>query len=72
MFDKFMGKKKKEVDFFHIPEKRYTCDQKIIAKMGASALKDLFSDQEKYVGILIEKVRGFVCRSSKGGASTRD
>lgn len=67
-----MGKKKKEVDFFHIPEKKYTCDQKIIAKMGASALKDLFNDQEKYVSLLIEKVRVPVCRSSKVRESTRD
>lgn len=71
MFDKLMGKKKKEAEFFHIPEKRYTCDQKVIGKMGVSALKDLFGDQEKYVGVLIEKVRDVLCRSSRARFSTR-
>jgi hypothetical protein len=56
MFEKFIGKRKKEEDFFHIPEKKYITDQKIIAKMSTSALKDLFNDQEKYVSQLVEKV----------------
>jgi len=56
MFDKLIGKKKKEVDLFHIPEKKYTTDSKIIAKMGTKALQDLLSDQEKYTTNIIEKV----------------
>ena len=51
-----MGKRKKETDVFHIPDKKYTTDQKIISKMSVGALKDLHSDQEKYVCTLIEKV----------------
>ena len=56
MFEKIIGKRKKEADFFHISDKKYTTDQKIIAKMSTGALKDLFNDQEKYLGQLIEKV----------------
>jgi hypothetical protein len=56
MFDKFMGKKKKEADLFHIPERKYTTDPKIIAKMGTKALQDLVSDQDKYISVLAEQV----------------
>lgn len=44
MFDKLMGKKKKEVDFFRIPEKRYTTDSRIINKMSTKALQELITD----------------------------
>lgn len=56
MLEKIMGKRKKEVDIFQVPEKKYTTDQKIIGKMSLSSLKDLSIDQEKYVNVLIEKV----------------
>jgi hypothetical protein len=70
MFEKLMGKRKKEPDFFHIPEKKYTTDSKIIGKMGTGALKDLLGDQEKYVGSLIEKVLHLLGSWSRAGPST--
>jgi len=39
MFEKLMGKKKKEIDFFRIPEKRYTTESRIISKMSTKALQ---------------------------------
>lgn len=51
-----MGKKKKEADLFHLPERKYTTDPKIIAKMGTKALQDLVSDQDKYISVLAEQV----------------
>ena len=60
MFDKLIGKKKKESDWFVIPERKYTTDQKAISKMSTSALKDIYEHQEKYISLLVEKVRKWV------------
>lgn len=54
MFEKLIGnKKKKQGDIFTIPEKKYTTDQKVIVKMAAKPLIDLYHDQEKYISSLI-------------------
>ena len=57
MFDKLIGKKKKESDWFVVPERKYTTDQKAISKMSSSGWKDVYEHQEKYIALLVEKVR---------------
>lgn len=51
-----MRGKPKKGDLFDIPDKKYPVESKVIAKMSSSALKDLVSDQEKYINHLIDKV----------------
>ena len=54
MFEKLIGnKKKKQADIFTIPDKKYTTDHKLIAKMTAKPLIDLYHDQEKYISSLV-------------------
>ena len=50
-------KSKKQVDLFSIPDKKYTTDSKSLGKMSTSGLKDVVGDQEKYIGVLVERVR---------------
>ena len=70
MFDMLKGnRKKKEMQLFGIPEKKYTTDPKIISKMAAKALIDLYHDQEKYIAVLTEKVLILINRSSRGSNS---
>jgi hypothetical protein len=71
MFDKLIGKKKKDSDWFVIPEKKYTTDHKAISKMSSSAFKDVYDQQEKYIALLVEKVRGIPLRYSMARVNTR-
>lgn len=41
MFDKLIGKKKKDIDIYAIPDKKYTTDQKKISQMGTKTLIEL-------------------------------
>ena len=57
MFDKFLNKKPKPIEYFEIPVKNYNFDSKNISKLGHKQTRDIYSDQQKYITTIVKKVR---------------